>query len=169
MLISLSIAKRAKNWRRVTEIPAAFWPIPRCNEPGDRPKWSGSDGISGERDDEPSEAFSQRRPCSPRSPSPRPWPKARHYRHHRHHHYPALPYPISYIHNYGPGLTPGTFAFYDGPTSRLCQAERRRLYRPGRPAPSLLLKRTARGGADCWPRQPSLIIDLTTGARSSAG
>ena len=47
--------------------------------------------------------------------------EARHYRHHRHHHYPALPYPISYIHNYGPGLTPGTFAFYDGPTSRLCK------------------------------------------------
>ena len=50
--------------------------------------------------------------------------EARHYRHHHHryhHHYPALPYPISYIHNYGPGLTPGTFAFYDGPTSRLCK------------------------------------------------
>ena len=47
--------------------------------------------------------------------------EARHYRHHHHHHYPALPYPISYIHNYGPGPTPGTFAFYDGPTSRLCK------------------------------------------------
>ena len=51
--------------------------------------------------------------------------EARHYRHHHHHryhhHYPALPYPISYIHNYGSGLTPGTFAFYDGPTSRLCK------------------------------------------------
>jgi hypothetical protein len=47
--------------------------------------------------------------------------EARHYRHHHHHHYPALPYPISYLHNYGPGLTPGTFAFYDGPTYRLCK------------------------------------------------
>ena len=49
--------------------------------------------------------------------------EARHYRHHHRYHpyYPALPYPISYIHNYGPGLTPGTFAFYDGPTSRLCK------------------------------------------------
>jgi hypothetical protein len=45
--------------------------------------------------------------------------EARHYRHHRHH-WP-LPYQISYLHNYGPGLVPGTFAFYDGPTSRLCK------------------------------------------------
>jgi hypothetical protein len=47
--------------------------------------------------------------------------EARHYRHHHYHHnnWP-LPYPISYLHNYGPGLTPGTFAFYDGPTSALC-------------------------------------------------
>ena len=47
--------------------------------------------------------------------------EARHYRHHHHHHYPALPYPISYLHNYGPGLTPGTFAFYDGPSTILCR------------------------------------------------
>jgi len=33
--------------------------------------------------------------------------------HHRHH-WP-LPYPISYLHNYGPGPAPGTFAYYDGP------------------------------------------------------
>jgi hypothetical protein len=46
--------------------------------------------------------------------------EARHYRHHHRYHRP-LPYHISYIHNYGPGLTPGTFAFYDGPTSRLCK------------------------------------------------
>ena len=25
------------------------------------------------------------------------------------------------MHNYGPGLTPGTFAFYDGPASGLCK------------------------------------------------
>jgi hypothetical protein len=41
----------------------------------------------------------------------------------RHHHYGyrwGLAYPISYLHNYGPGLEPGTFAFYDGPSNNLC-------------------------------------------------
>jgi hypothetical protein len=38
--------------------------------------------------------------------------------HHRYHHY--LPYPISYTHNYGPGATPGTFAYYDGPATNRC-------------------------------------------------
>jgi hypothetical protein len=40
----------------------------------------------------------------------------------RHHHRErlSLPYPISYLHNYGPGAPPGTFAYYDGPTSVLC-------------------------------------------------
>ena len=33
----------------------------------------------------------------------------------------GLPYPISYLHNYGPGPLPGTFAFYDGPSSILCR------------------------------------------------
>ena len=43
--------------------------------------------------------------------------------HHRHHrHYYGLPYSISYLHNYGPGLTPGTFAYYDGPTNRCYQS-----------------------------------------------
>ena len=46
---------------------------------------------------------------------------ARHNRHHRHHHYWGLPYQISYLHNYGPGLQPGTFAFYDGPSTNLCR------------------------------------------------
>jgi hypothetical protein len=32
----------------------------------------------------------------------------------------GLPYPISYLHNYGPGLMPGTFAFYDGPSTNAC-------------------------------------------------
>ena len=32
-----------------------------------------------------------------------------------------LPYPISYIHNYGPGLLPGTFAYYDGPSTNACR------------------------------------------------
>jgi hypothetical protein len=46
--------------------------------------------------------------------------------HHRHygaygfHEFTGLPYPISYLHNYGPGLTPGTFAYYDGPSTNLC-------------------------------------------------
>ena len=33
----------------------------------------------------------------------------------------GLPYPISYLHNYGPGLTPGTFAYYDGPSTNHCR------------------------------------------------
>jgi len=45
---------------------------------------------------------------------------ARHYRHHYRHHWP-LPYPISYLHNYGPGPQPGTFAFYDGPSTNHCR------------------------------------------------
>jgi hypothetical protein len=46
------------------------------------------------------------------------------YRHHRHHHYShhdwPLPYTISYLHNYGPGLVPGSFAYYDGPSTNHC-------------------------------------------------
>ena len=42
-----------------------------------------------------------------------------HHRYHRHHVNP-LPYPISYLHNYGPGYLPGTFAFYDGPATTRC-------------------------------------------------
>ena len=43
-----------------------------------------------------------------------------HYYRHYHHSYWPLPYPISYLHNYGPGLTPGTFAYYDGPSTNHC-------------------------------------------------
>jgi hypothetical protein len=32
----------------------------------------------------------------------------------------GLPYPISYNHNYGPGALPGTFAYYDGPSTNFC-------------------------------------------------
>ena len=32
----------------------------------------------------------------------------------------GLPYRISYLHNYGPGYLPGTFAYYDGPVSNHC-------------------------------------------------
>jgi hypothetical protein len=44
---------------------------------------------------------------------------ARHNRHHLHNW--GLPYPISFLHNYGPGLQPGTFAYYDGPSTILCR------------------------------------------------
>lgn len=42
--------------------------------------------------------------------------------HHRYHHAYAnpLPYPISFVHNYGPGPTPGTFGYYDGPATNRC-------------------------------------------------
>jgi hypothetical protein len=45
--------------------------------------------------------------------------EARHHRHHQHHYWP-LPYEISYLHNYGPGIEPGTFAYYDGPSTNHC-------------------------------------------------
>jgi hypothetical protein len=44
--------------------------------------------------------------------------QARH--HHHYHHTYGLPYTISYIHNYGPGYEPGSFAFYDGPSNNAC-------------------------------------------------
>ena len=34
--------------------------------------------------------------------------------------YYSLPYEISYNHNYGPGLVPGTFAYYDGRSTNAC-------------------------------------------------
>ena len=40
--------------------------------------------------------------------------------HHRHHHRPHIAW-FSYIHNYGPGPVPGTWAYYDGPTSVRCK------------------------------------------------
>ena len=45
--------------------------------------------------------------------------EARHHHDHYGYHW-GLPYPISYLHNYGPGLEPGTFAYYDGPSTNLC-------------------------------------------------
>jgi len=44
--------------------------------------------------------------------------QARRYHHHGYAY--RLPYPISYSHNYGPGPVPGTFAYYDGPSSNSC-------------------------------------------------
>jgi hypothetical protein len=35
--------------------------------------------------------------------------------------YHGLPYPISFQHNYGPGLEPGSFAYYDGPATVFCR------------------------------------------------
>ena len=46
---------------------------------------------------------------------------ARHYRHHHYRHYWPLPYQISYLHNYGPGPVPGSFAYYDGPATVKCR------------------------------------------------
>jgi hypothetical protein len=43
-----------------------------------------------------------------------------HARVHHVRHHPGLPYEISYLHNYGPGPLPGTFAYYDGPSSNAC-------------------------------------------------
>ena len=46
-----------------------------------------------------------------------------HRHHHRYYHHVrlySLPYEISYLHNYGPGLFPGTFAYYDGPATVHC-------------------------------------------------
>lgn len=45
--------------------------------------------------------------------------EARH--HYRHWRVSPLPYPISYLHNYGPGPLPGTFAYYDGPATVKCR------------------------------------------------
>ena len=41
-------------------------------------------------------------------------------RSHHHHWLYGLPYEISYNHNYGPGPLPGTFAYYDGPSTNFC-------------------------------------------------
>ena len=38
----------------------------------------------------------------------------------QHVHAYGLPYTISYNHNYGPGVVPGTFAYYDGPSTNFC-------------------------------------------------
>ena len=42
---------------------------------------------------------------------------------HRHHHglHHGLPYPVSFLHNYGPGLELGSFAYYDGPATIFCR------------------------------------------------
>ena len=49
-----------------------------------------------------------------------------HHRHHRNHvnrdHANHLPYPISFLHNYGPGPTPGTIRYYDGRSKHCYQS-----------------------------------------------
>ena len=42
------------------------------------------------------------------------------YSRHRHHHRHHAPL-ISYLHNYGPGPFPGTYAYYDGPLRANCK------------------------------------------------
>jgi hypothetical protein len=32
----------------------------------------------------------------------------------------GLPYPISFMHNYGPGRESGSFTYYDGPATNRC-------------------------------------------------
>jgi hypothetical protein len=44
----------------------------------------------------------------------------RQHRHHHHTHRHHIAW-FSYIHNYGPGPVPGTYAYYDGPTSVRCK------------------------------------------------
>ena len=46
----------------------------------------------------------------------------RHHHRHHHHHVHRLHIPwFSYLHNYGPGPFPNTWAYYDGPTSVRCK------------------------------------------------
>jgi len=66
--------------------------------------------------------------------------EAQHY--HRHHYshygypdYLTLAYPISYMHNYGPGPVPGTFAYYDGPTNLCYQGSAAYIGQDGRRHP----------------------------------
>jgi hypothetical protein len=46
-------------------------------------------------------------------------PALAHSRHH-HRHYRHQPL-VSYLHNYGPGSMPGTYAYYDGPLRANCK------------------------------------------------
>jgi hypothetical protein len=43
---------------------------------------------------------------------------SRHRHHHHHVHQTSL---VSYLHNYGPGPSAGTYAFYDGPLRANCK------------------------------------------------
>jgi hypothetical protein len=45
----------------------------------------------------------------------------RHHHHHHHYHHHRHIAWFSYLHNYGPGPLPGTYAYYDGPTSVRCK------------------------------------------------
>ena len=87
--------------------------------------------------------------------------EARHNRHHLHNW--GLPYPISYLHNYGPGLQPGTFAYYDGPSTLLCrQSAAAYIGQDRRRHPCYL-------GFRCWPCRAKSDNRQTARARSSAG
>ena len=54
------------------------------------------------------------------APSPAAELRVHHVRVHHVRYHQGLPYEISYLHNYGPGLLPGTFAYYDGPSTVHC-------------------------------------------------
>jgi hypothetical protein len=41
--------------------------------------------------------------------------------HPRHHHHVRDPLSISYLHNYGPGPSPGSYVYYDGPLRANCK------------------------------------------------
>ena len=86
---------------------------------------------------------------------------ARHNRHHHHLRNWGLPYPISFLHNYGPGPLPATFAHYDGPP-RSCATR----VRP--PTSARIVGGIPATNSAAGPARPSLIIDLSR-ARSSAG
>ena len=45
----------------------------------------------------------------------------RHVHHHVHYHHAHHEPLISYLHNYGPGSWPGTYAYYDGPLRANCR------------------------------------------------
>jgi hypothetical protein len=46
--------------------------------------------------------------------------RSHHHRHYGAHSFNGLPYAISYVHNYGPGPLPESFAYYDGPSTNHC-------------------------------------------------
>ena len=49
-------------------------------------------------------------------------PASAHWRRHHHHHHHYYYGPLfSYLHNYGPGPVPGTYAYYDGPLRVNCK------------------------------------------------
>jgi hypothetical protein len=100
----------------VADFPQLFGPF-RAKWNPDRPKWYTFSGIVRRIEMTKVKLFSFAAVLLAVAVAPT-LAEARHYRHH-HHHWP-LPYQISYLHNYGPGPTPGSFAYYDGPSTNHC-------------------------------------------------